>query len=94
MTIGHLAHIHGAIIESESLIGSTSTILDFAVVKTHAMVAAGALVTPRSRVPSGQLVAGIPAAIKRPLKPEEIEHIKANALEYLFLKAGYLPQVD
>lgn len=94
VTIGHLAHIHGAIIESESLIGSTSTILDFAVVETHAMVAAGALVPPRSRVPSGQLVAGIPAAVKRPLKPEEIDHITANAQEYLYLKAGYLPQVD
>jgi carbonic anhydrase/acetyltransferase-like protein (isoleucine patch superfamily) len=82
------------VIESESLIGSTSTILDLAVIETHAMVAAGALVTPRTRIPTGELVAGIPAVVKRPLKPEEIEHIKANALEYLHLKAGYLPQVD
>jgi gamma-carbonic anhydrase len=94
VTIGHLAHIHGAVIESETLIGSTSTILDLAVIETHAMVAAGALVTPRTKIPSGQLVAGIPAIVKRALKPEEIEHIKVNAQEYLNLKAGYLPQVD
>ncbi len=94
VTIGHLAHIHGAVIESETLIGSTSTILDLAVIETHAMVAAGALVTPRARIPSGQLVAGIPAIVKRSLKPEEIEHIKANAAEYLHLKAGYLPPAD
>ena len=33
VTVGHLAHIHGATIESETLIGSTSTILDFAVIE-------------------------------------------------------------
>jgi gamma-carbonic anhydrase len=94
VTIGHLAHIHGATIESECLIGSTSTVLDLAIVETHAMVAAGALVTPRMRIPSGQLVAGIPASIKRPLKPEEIAHIVTNAQEYLVLKSGYLPPLD
>jgi len=94
VTVGHLAHIHGATIESETLIGSTSTILDFAVIEQHAMVAAGALVTPRTRIPAGQLVAGIPAVVKRPLKPEEIAHIVANAQEYLYLKAGYLPQFE
>jgi gamma-carbonic anhydrase len=94
VTIGHLAHIHGATIERETLIGSTSTILDLAVVETHAMVAAGALVAPRARVPSGQLVAGIPAVIKRPLRPEEITHIVANAAEYLILKAGYSPDFE
>ena len=94
VTIGHLAHVHGATIESECLIGSTSTVLDLAVIETHAMVAAGALVTPRTRIPSGQLVAGIPALVKRPLRPEEIAHIALNAQEYLHLKAGYLPQVD
>ena len=75
VTIGHLAHVHGANVEDEVLIGSASIVLDHALVKKHAMVAAGALITPNKIIESGVLVAGIPAVIKRNVTEIEKEHI-------------------
>jgi len=40
-------------------------------------------------VPSGTLVAGVPAKIVRELKPEEIEMIKQNVKNYLFYCMQY-----
>ena len=43
VTIGHAAVLHACTIEDACLIGMRATILDGAVVRTHAMVGAGAL---------------------------------------------------
>ena len=92
VTIGHLTHVHGATIHDECIIGSTSTVLDNAIIHSHNLIAAGALVSPRSVIEEGHLVTGLPAKIKRPLTTEEIEHIKWNAEEYINLKNEYLNQ--
>lgn len=90
VTIGHLAHVHGANVEDEVLIGSASIVLDRALIKKHAMVAAGALITPNKVIESNTLVAGVPAVVKRNISEEEIEHIRFNALEYVSMKNEYL----
>ena len=90
VTIGHLAHVHGAQVEDEVLIGSASIVLDRALIKKHAMVAAGALITPNKVVESNTLVAGVPAIVKREISDAEIEHIRSNALEYVSMKNEYL----
>jgi carbonic anhydrase/acetyltransferase-like protein (isoleucine patch superfamily) len=90
VTIGHLAHVHGATVEDEVLIGSASIVLDKALIKTHAMVAAGALVTPNKIVDSNTLVAGVPAIVKRNITEDEIKHIRSNAAEYIYMKNQYL----
>ncbi len=82
ITVGHAAILHGCILEDECFIGMGATVLDGAVVETHAMVGAGALVPPGMRVPSGTIVAGIPAKPLRKLRPEEIEDIAASADRY------------
>jgi carbonic anhydrase/acetyltransferase-like protein (isoleucine patch superfamily) len=53
-------------------------------------VGAGALLTPNKKFPSGVLVAGFPAKVVRDLKPEEIEHIKQSAQNYIAYKNSYL----
>ena len=90
VTIGHLAHVHGATIHNNVLIGSTSTVLDNSIIHSNNLIAAGALVSPRTIIESGHLVIGLPATIKRPLKQSEIEHITWNAQEYVNLKNEYL----
>jgi carbonic anhydrase/acetyltransferase-like protein (isoleucine patch superfamily) len=62
--IGHLVHLEGCIVEDRSLIGSGSTVLHLAVVRTGALVGAGALVPPRMEVPSGQQAVGVPAKLR------------------------------
>ena len=54
------------------------------------MLFRSATVSPRTVIESGNLVVGLPASIKRPLKQSEIDHIVWNAEEYVKLKDEYL----
>jgi len=53
------------------------------------MVAAGAVVTPRKRVKSGELWAGTPARFARVLKPEEQEYMRWVTAHYRELAEEY-----
>jgi carbonic anhydrase/acetyltransferase-like protein (isoleucine patch superfamily) len=97
VTVGHQAVLHGCTVEDNCLIGMGSRILDGAVIGGHSMVAAGSVVLPGVKVPSGVLVAGIPADIKRELHPEEIWEIELSAQRYMdyfstYLRSGYKGQ--
>lgn len=64
VVVGHLAHIEGATVEDQTLIGVGSIVLHRAVVEYGATVAAGAVITNDMRVPAGALAVGVPASIK------------------------------
>jgi carbonic anhydrase/acetyltransferase-like protein (isoleucine patch superfamily) len=49
------------------------------------MLAAGAMLTPGKRIPSGQMWAGRPAVYVRDLRPEEIARNRAGAAGYVEL---------
>lgn len=82
VTIGHSVKLHGCTLKDLCLIGIGSIVLDGAVVEEHSMVAAGAVVKPNFIVPSGKLVAGIPARIARDLTKEEISDFEKSAMRY------------
>lgn len=81
--VGHRAIIHGCTIENEVLIGMGAIVLDEAVVPTHTIVAAGALVPERKQLESGYLYAGIPAKKIKPISAEQILQIKEAAQHYV-----------
>lgn len=85
VTVGHGATIHGCDIEDRCLIGMGATILDGAVVESESLVAADALVTPGTRIPSGSLVMGSPAEVARELTDQERESIRRSADKYVRL---------
>lgn len=89
ITIGHSALIHAATLEDDCFVGMHATIMDGAVVESGAMVAAGALVAPNKRVPQGELWAGNPAKLFRPMKQAEIDYIPESARHYVALAAKY-----
>jgi carbonic anhydrase/acetyltransferase-like protein (isoleucine patch superfamily) len=62
--IGHLVHLEGCVVEDRALVGSGSTVLHLAVIRTGALVGAGALVPPRMEVPAGAQAVGVPAKIR------------------------------
>jgi carbonic anhydrase/acetyltransferase-like protein (isoleucine patch superfamily) len=68
--IGHRAHLEGCTVEDDSLVGSGSVVLHRVVVRTGGMVAAQALVSPGTEVPSGAVAMGVPARIKADSVPE------------------------
>ena len=79
--IGHLAHLEGCTLEDESLVGSCSVVLHWAVVGTGATVGANAVVPNRMEVPPGALAVGVPAQI-RPDK-SNLHLIQLSAQEYV-----------
>lgn len=89
VTIGHAAVLHACTLEDRAFVGMRACVMDGVVVEREAMVAAGALVTPGKRVPSGQLWAGSPARYMRDLTEAERAGIKASADRYVRFAAEY-----
>ncbi len=85
VTVGHSAILHACTVENFGFVGMQACVMDGAVVESHAMLAAGALLTPGKRVPSGQLWGGSPARYMRDLKQEELDYIKWSAPHYVEL---------
>jgi len=89
VTMGHGAIVHGATIEDEVLIAMRAVVLSGCHVGTRSLIGAGAVVPEGTRIPAGSLVLGVPAKVKRPLRPEEIARILRNARNYVDLAAAY-----
>lgn len=85
VTIGHNAVIHGAMISDYVIVGMGAVVLDGVKVSSNVIIGAGSVVPPRMEIPSGVLILGVPARIVRELRPDEIEGIKKNALDYVEL---------
>jgi carbonic anhydrase/acetyltransferase-like protein (isoleucine patch superfamily) len=90
VTIGHACLLHACTLEDDCFIGMRSTLMDDVVVERGGWVAAGALVTPGKRIPSGQIWAGSPAKYFRDLTEEEQKHIPVSADNYVRLAREYM----
>ena len=91
VTIGHLAHLEGCVVESGSLIGTGSVVLHNAIVRTGALVGAGAVVPNGMEVPSGAMALGVPAKIKEgAVNPAQVTF---PAEEYVRNCARYLAEM-
>jgi carbonic anhydrase/acetyltransferase-like protein (isoleucine patch superfamily) len=91
VTVGHLALLHACEVQDDSFIGMHSTVLDEAVVETGAMVAAGAVVTPRKIVRKGELWAGNPAVKLRDITEKDLDTFGRSAESYGKLARAYRP---
>src|SRR4051812_26994301 len=79
ITVGHMALLHACTLEDGCFIGMKACVMDGVVVESGAMVAAGALVPPGKRVKKGELWAGTPAKLMRPLMEKEIAYFTYSA---------------
>lgn len=89
ITIGHSALLHACTLEDDCFIGMHATVMDNATVQSGAMLAAGALLAPNKNVPTGELWAGNPARLMRPLKQEEADFIPVSSKNYVDLSVEY-----
>jgi gamma-carbonic anhydrase len=89
VTIGHGAVLHACIVQDHVLIGMGAVLLDHCVIESWGMVAAGSLVKQGFRVPSGMLVAGVPAKVIRPITDKERANIAESSENYLRYVANY-----
>jgi Carbonic anhydrases/acetyltransferases, isoleucine patch superfamily len=82
VTIGHSVTLHGCTLKDMCLIGMGAVVLDAAVVEEKSIVAAGSVVKPKFVVPSGKLVAGVPAKVIRDLTQIELDDFEKSAARY------------
>lgn len=83
VTIGHMVLLHACTIEDGAYIGMGAIVLDEAVVEGGGMLAAGALLTPKKRLPRGELWGGRPAKLMRTLTQEELTMLTRTARNYV-----------
>ena len=83
--IGHLAMVHGCVLEDRAFVGLGSIVMDGCRIESDAMLAAGAMLTPGKTIPSGQLWAGRPAKYVRDLSEEELAGQRAGVAHYVAL---------
>jgi carbonic anhydrase/acetyltransferase-like protein (isoleucine patch superfamily) len=89
VTVGHGVILHGCRVADRCLIGIGSILLDGVEIEADCLVAAGSLVAPGTRIPAGHLAKGSPAKVARPLRPEELAHLKESAANYVAHAAAY-----
>ena len=92
VTIGAGAIVHACTIGDLVVVGESAQIMDGATVETNSIIAPAAVVTPGTKVPSGELWAGSPAKKVRALSSEEIASIVESAHDTLEL--AYLHAVE
>ena len=89
VTIGHGAVLHACTVEDNALIGMGAVLLDDCIVEPWSVIAAGSLIRQGFRVPSGMMVAGVPAKIIRPVTEKERINIAESANNYIRYVAKY-----
>lgn len=83
--IAHGAVVHCHKVGSRTLIGTRATLLDDCEVGDDCLIAAGALLVPRTRVPDGSVVMGAPGKVVREIREEERAYIRRVTQTYLDL---------
>ena len=80
--IGHMAMIHGCRLHDRAFVGLGAIVMNDCEIEGDAMLAAGAMLTPGKRIPSGQLWAGRPAKYVRDLRDADIAAMRAGVAHY------------
>lgn len=73
VSVGHNAIVHGCIIKDNVLIGMRAIVMDNAVVEEFCIIAAGAVVLENTICKSGNIYAGTPAKLLKPISTDQRE---------------------
>lgn len=92
VTIGHGAILEGCCIGNRSVVGMNAVVLHGAEVGEEVMIAAGSVVKEEAFIAPRQLVAGIPAQVKKQLGGSAQNWIRRAAHSYHNLRDEYLKQ--
>jgi carbonic anhydrase/acetyltransferase-like protein (isoleucine patch superfamily) len=89
VTVGHMALVHSAIVESNVLIGQAAVLVGRNHVGTGTIVGAGAVLPEGFDAPERSLVLGVPAKVVRAVRPDDERWTVGAAKHYAELSAWY-----
>ena len=81
--IGHIAMLHGCILQDRAFVGLGSIVMDGCVIESDGMLAAGAMLTPGKHIPSRQLWSGRPAKYMRDLTDDAVIGMRSGVDNYV-----------
>jgi carbonic anhydrase/acetyltransferase-like protein (isoleucine patch superfamily) len=81
-TVGHSAQLEGCVVEQGALVGMGATMLQRSRLGKGSMLAAGAVLQEGADIPPGQLAAGVPARVKKPLDGSSDNWVATSAQHY------------
>jgi len=87
--VGHMAILHGCVIEDRAFVGMGSIVMDGCRIASHGMLAAGALLAPGKAIGSRELWTGRPAVLRRNLSDEELAGASTGVRKYLALAQSH-----
>lgn len=86
--------VHGAHVESGTLVGMQATVLSRSHVGTGSLIAGGAVVLEGQQIPARSLAAGVPAKVRRELNPEESAAFIPHAARYVETARSQAPESE
>ena len=89
-TIGHAAVMEGPLVRRGAIIGMNVTLLEDVEIGEEALIAAGSVVVPHTKIPPRVLAAGSPAKVKKELAGEALHWIKMGSSTYVNLCRSYM----
>jgi gamma-carbonic anhydrase len=81
--IGHMALLHGCVIEPRAFVGMGSIVMDGARIAAGGMLAAGALLPPGKAIGEAELWTGRPAVFRRLLGEAELSAMAEQTARYV-----------
>jgi len=95
--IGHRAVVHCRRVGSRTLIGIGAILLDECEIGSRCIIAAGCVLAPRTKVPDGKLVMGVPGKVVRDITEIDlrtIDHVVESYIELgRFHAQGAFPNI-
>ena len=71
--LSHGAVVHGAQIGDRAVVAIRATVLDGAKIGEDSIIGSGALVSPRTEIPAGKLVLGVPGKVVRDVEEADVQ---------------------
>jgi carbonic anhydrase/acetyltransferase-like protein (isoleucine patch superfamily) len=90
VTIGHSVTLHGCKVKDHVLVGIGSIVMDQSEIEEWSILAAGSVVKPGTKIPSGKLWGGLPAKEIRDINEKERGWIEDLAGNYVKLSRQYI----
>ena len=94
VSIGHNVTVHGAKIDNYALIGMGAILLDYAEVGEGAIVAAGALVLSKTKIPPYTLWAGVPAKFVKNVEPAQTNEMNRKIAHNYAMYSGWFKEEE
>jgi carbonic anhydrase/acetyltransferase-like protein (isoleucine patch superfamily) len=89
VVVGHRAVLHGRLIGRDTLVGMGAMLLSGCEIGPECLIAAGALVTEKRRIPPRSVVMGSPGRVVRAVTDADLARTQAICAHYLELAQRY-----